>query len=327
MDSNFDHSENKQIEQYIKQYCLEECLDEALNVVVTNRSNNPYTAMSEAILMKSLPEIIDIYLHPVIVRATYAIKATLITSIGSFSATSCYYNKTNSQQAENAATNASTDETLEAPDLMALEQKVREVLVAVDPRNVALVDEALLRVHNIRQEESLAISMAATKAAAKYYGCTIYELIADLAETKREDLIVPQPVTTIAARVVNTTAPNNNTAAANPPTTPGNKGKDKNKDKDKDAGAENKESGIKFPVMQCVQIYPCRSSTVESTIQAILNINRAFHKLEKLTGPKKMTSFGCMLVEGTNTLEDLVQVESIQFDTTHFLIIFTTAFK
>lgn len=78
-------SEKEIVEAYIKQFALEECLDEIVNVVIEQRPSNPYMAIAQALETKTLAEILDVQLVPILVSHGYCgIQATVTTNIGPF---------------------------------------------------------------------------------------------------------------------------------------------------------------------------------------------------------------------------------------------------
>jgi hypothetical protein len=84
-------SEKEIVEAYIKQFALEECLDEIVNVVIEERPSNPYMAIAQAMETKTLAEILDVQLVPILVSHGYCgIQATITTNIGPFVGSSAF---------------------------------------------------------------------------------------------------------------------------------------------------------------------------------------------------------------------------------------------
>lgn len=187
-------SEQQVIEKYIQQYQLESCLDEILNQVVLERPKNPYVAIAHAFESKTMPEILEVKFSPVYHRIGYAVKATVLTNIGPFSAITVYSNST-----------VGSGGLYEPKEYTVLDGKMTEALIPLDPRNLKQIDETIAAMNDIDPAESLAVSMACCRAAAKYKGIKLFEFIGELANVKKEDMVLPLPVAIIATRQVNNT--------------------------------------------------------------------------------------------------------------------------
>lgn len=178
-------SEQQAIEKYIQEYSLEDCLDEILNHVVTERPQNPYAAIARSIELKSTPEIMGVRMRSVFLRGLYAVRATVDTNAGSFDATMSY-----------------RQPMMEQKEYSAIESKLNEVLRGINPCELKQVDEIVASVDDIECAESMAISIACCHAIAKQKAKPLYEVIAELAGTKVDEMALPLPVLTIATRVV-----------------------------------------------------------------------------------------------------------------------------
>lgn len=178
-------SEQRLIEKYIQDFALEDCLDEILNGVVTERPDNPYTAIAHAIELKTTPEIIGVRLKSVFLRGLYIVKVALETNAGVFEARMPY---------KSALT--------EAQDYSITEGKLNEALRGINPCDVKQVDEIIQGLADIDASESMGISIACCLASAKMKDKPLYEAIAELSGTRNEDLVIPLPVLTLAVRQV-----------------------------------------------------------------------------------------------------------------------------
>ncbi len=187
-------SEQQVIEKYIQQYQLEACLDEILNQVVLERPKNPYVSIARAFESKTMPEILEVKFSPVFHRVGYAVKATVLTNIGPFSATTVY-----------PASTVGSSGLYEPKEYSVLDGKITEALIPLDPTNLKQIDDAIGAMNDIDPAESLAVSMACCRSAARFRGIKLYEFIGELANVKKEDMVLPLPVAIIATRQVNNT--------------------------------------------------------------------------------------------------------------------------
>lgn len=187
-------SEQRIIENYLHEYRIEDVIDEIVNQVVISRPANPYLEMAAAFESKTLPEILDIHLTSLTYYGSYGVKAVIITNVGTFSGSAPYnYDITNLY--------------LEPKDYTVLDGKLKELLTPINPQNFKQIEEAILSIPEIEQAESLALGIAAIRAVAKFKGVKPYELIAELASNKEENIQIPLPVPVIASlNVPNTKA-------------------------------------------------------------------------------------------------------------------------
>lgn len=176
-------SEQRAIEKYIQQFCLEDCLDEILNQVVTERPSNPYVAIARMIELKTVPEIMDVRLLSLFQKGFYSVRAILSTNIGNFEAIVPYKHAVE-----------------ESRDYSILEGKLKEVLLSLDPSKIKQVDDAILTIADIDPAESMVVSLAACRAAAKLKTCQLYEIISEYTGVKSEDCVLPLPVITFGTR-------------------------------------------------------------------------------------------------------------------------------
>jgi len=176
-------SEQRAIEKYIQQFYLEDCLDEILNQVVTERPANPYVAIARLIELKTVPEIMDVRLYSTFQKGFYSVRAILSTNVGNFEAVVPYKTP-----------------TYESIDYSIIEGKLKEVLVSLDPCKIKQVDDAVATIADINPAESMAVSIAACRAAAKLQTKKLHEVISDFSGTKAEDCQLPLPVLTFGTR-------------------------------------------------------------------------------------------------------------------------------
>lgn len=187
-------NERKDIEDYMKLYCIEEYLDEALNTVVTERPKNPYVLLSQCLESKTLPEIIDVAVNPVLVnQQMIGVKVTLITNISNFCGIASYPCRPDDFQTG-------------LKDYSSITRAIKDVLTNVDFTKLAKVDELLLTVPSIEPAESLAASIACCKAAARHKGVKLHNFIADLTGVRPNQVTLPVPVISVLARFI----PNSN---------------------------------------------------------------------------------------------------------------------
>lgn len=181
--------ERRQIEEYLKLYCIEDLLDETINIIVEQRPINPYVEISKIMESKSMPEIIAVSIATTIIGGgSCGIEAIITTNLGDFKGSSSF----------------PFDSYVEGSDFILdygpTQEKITESFKNVDPRDVLKMDESLLKVakdDNISPVIVLAVSIAATKAAARHKGVNVYKLISELTGT---DACLPMPVPTILSR-------------------------------------------------------------------------------------------------------------------------------
>ena len=158
-------SERQIVEEYLKHHCIQDCLDEVINELVESRPSNPYVAITRMMETKTLAEISEILLSSTIVgRGSSGIQATIITNIGSFSATVAYPYSTCSQY------DLSTDYT-------SIQETLKENLCKLDPRDISEIDRALESVTDLESTVSLAVSMACCRAGARHKGMSLYRFL------------------------------------------------------------------------------------------------------------------------------------------------------
>lgn len=190
MEENEQSSERVEIEEYLKEYCIEECLDEVLNKVIAERPKNPYISISKAIESKTLPEIIEIKLSLVIVGGQrYGVQAKVLTNISSFYGTAAY--------------RKDLPVDLDFPkEFTGLEESIKGILSTLDLVKLNKIDEAIALIPNIDQAETLAISIACAKAAARHKGIATHQFISETIGLRPVDVYIPCPVFSILSRIV-----------------------------------------------------------------------------------------------------------------------------
>ena len=101
--------------------------------MVETRPANPYMAIAAGMESKTLPEIIDVFLRPVIVSKGYGgCEATIVTNISSFKGVASYpYPKDNTQSIQFFK------------DYSIIEDKLKNLLKNLDPRKLDEVDEVI----------------------------------------------------------------------------------------------------------------------------------------------------------------------------------------
>jgi hypothetical protein len=178
-------SEQRIIEGYLQEFRIEDCIDEIVNQVVLARPPNPYLAIAQGFESKTLPETIDVKFISVSCYGSYGVKASLVTNVGTFSGTAPY-------------TLDTSNENLEPKDFTVLNGKMKEALLSINPANFKQVEDAIVAIQDVDAAESLALSIAACRAAAKFKGVKVYQFIAELAGTREDQLCIPLPVPTLA---------------------------------------------------------------------------------------------------------------------------------
>jgi len=179
-------SEQQLIETYLKTHRLEECLDEIINHVVTGRPSNPFITLANAFQSKSFPEIIDVQLNSVLHQGVYGVKVSLSTSIGIFFAFAKYQNPP-----------VDHNGYPEPKEYSIIIRKLKELLCSVDPTNLSLFDQSVAAITDIDRAESMALSIACCRAAAKYKNKELFQYISELFGIKSDDLIIPLPVASL----------------------------------------------------------------------------------------------------------------------------------
>lgn len=185
---NDSNNERRVIEDYLGLYCLEECLDEALNAVVVERPKNPYLAIASFMQTKSTPEILNISLTSVLVNGLRCgVQAVMLTNVDSFSATTLY-----------------AGPSVGYRDHSLLEEKVNSLLLGMDPTDLSRVDEQLAKIADVDAAESLAVSVACCRAAARHCNVQPYHIIARCltGDLRSADMRIPVPVVSVASRLL-----------------------------------------------------------------------------------------------------------------------------
>lgn len=183
-------NEKREITEYLKLYALEECLDEIMNDVVVERPKNPYVRIGKLFEMKTLPEIMKVEFRPVILDGYMAVEASLTTNIATFSGTAPY-----EQSVAEAALENPTDYSI-------VEEKVFDAVIDINPADLTKFDECIANLSGIDRAESLALSIACCKAAARHKALPVHNYVAGLCGQRLDELAIPVPVISVLSRVV-----------------------------------------------------------------------------------------------------------------------------
>ena len=179
-------TERAQIESYLQSFALEECLDEAINEVVERRPANPYMAIATFMESKTIAEVLDVRIACCLVgRSLCGVEVSVVTNISSFSAIA------------NDMTYASNTEGDMIREYAVLQEKARDSLKGLDPRNIVAVDETIAQIPGMEKSVALALSMACCRAGARHKGLPLYRFLADLAGTSPG---IPVPVVSVLTR-------------------------------------------------------------------------------------------------------------------------------
>ena len=85
-DDENEQNDRQMVEEYLKLYCIEEILDETLNDIVERRPTNPYVEIAKLIEAKTMPEIIEVLIKPVLsASGACGVEAIVNTNLGKFS--------------------------------------------------------------------------------------------------------------------------------------------------------------------------------------------------------------------------------------------------
>jgi hypothetical protein len=85
-DDENENNDRQVVEEYLKLYCIEEILDETINDIVERRPTNPYVEIAKLIEAKTMPEIIEVLIRPVLAASgVCGVEATVNTNLGTFS--------------------------------------------------------------------------------------------------------------------------------------------------------------------------------------------------------------------------------------------------
>lgn len=175
-DDKNDAGERQKIEEYLKLYCIEEILDETINDIIERRPANPYVEIAQLIEAKTMPEIIEVTIMPIIVGSgRCGVQAKVQTNLGSFTG-SCGY---------------PFDSTELFRDYTVASTKIGDALQNIDPRDVSKVDDILTKLPDIDTAVISAVSKACARAGARHRGQPLYKY---LAEQAKSDIRLPLPV-------------------------------------------------------------------------------------------------------------------------------------
>lgn len=181
-------TERKEIDEYLKFYCLEDCIDEAINEVVEKRPTNPYKAIANSMESKTMAEIMEVFIHPMIVGHGHCgVQVIIETNLDKFTAV------------VSSSLKKTGDDITMSIDFSIDEEKLRESLKSLDPRNLNKIDSILENMHGIHASIVLAASIACCRAAARHRGQPLHTFIATCAETLHQ-IIIPMPVISILTR-------------------------------------------------------------------------------------------------------------------------------
>ena len=187
MDNEEGGDERILVEQYLKSFCIEEIMDEVLNQVVMERPKNPYLAIGALMEAKSMPEIMDISLSSVVVGGLRCgVQANVLTNIGSFAGTASY----------------STPSTQVFRNYSTIIDKLKNILLNLDPTNVSAFDEQVAKISDIDQAESLALSIACCRAAARHKVVQPYDIVCSMMGHTEELMSIPVPVVPVVSRTI-----------------------------------------------------------------------------------------------------------------------------
>lgn len=179
------------IEAYLKSFALEECLDEAINEVVERRPANPFMAIAKFMESKTLAEVLDVKISCCIAgRGLMGVEVSVVTNISSFTARTC-------DSTYAAAYHPDSGDADLIKEYAVLQEKARDCLRGMDPRNIVAMDEAIAGVPGMATSVALALSMACCRAGARHKGQELYKFLAELAGTSPG---IPVPVVSVLAR-------------------------------------------------------------------------------------------------------------------------------
>jgi hypothetical protein len=178
-------TDRKKIEEYLKLYCIEEILDETINDIIERRPTNPYVEIAQLIEAKTMAEIIEVKIKPVLIGSgNVGVQAIVLTNLGPFTGECGYkYNSDN----------------IAFIDYSGAELAIDEVLRLTDPKETNKIDELLISLSDMRPEIITAVSIACTRAGARHKGLPLYKYISTLSEI---DPCIPLPVVSVLTRSV-----------------------------------------------------------------------------------------------------------------------------
>lgn len=177
------------VEEYLKLYCIEEVLDETLNDIVERRPTNPYVEIAKLIEAKTMPEIIEIILRPMLsASGVCGVEAMVNTNLGKFSGQCAFPFDIDDDS-----------DALELKDFDVFELKIDDALKNIDPTDLPKVEETLLGLADIDPAVVMAVSIAAARAGSRHRGIPLYKFLSELAGTEPQ---LPVPVPSVVARTV-----------------------------------------------------------------------------------------------------------------------------
>lgn len=184
--------ERYEVEEYLKLHCIQECLDEVINDLVDRRPLNPYVAITKLMETKTLSEISDVQICSAITgRGGCGVLATVLTNIGSFSATVAYpYDSVDCDSMS---------------DYSAVQENLRDSLNQLDPRKISNIDKVLEGLDDLDECVAMAVSMACCRAGARHSGQPLYRFVNDALDgidknTGCNAMRIPLPVVAILSR-------------------------------------------------------------------------------------------------------------------------------
>lgn len=192
-DDENETNDRQVVEEYLKLYCIEEILDETINDIVERRPTNPYVEIAKLIEAKTMPEIIEVLIRPVLAASgVCGVEATVNTNLGTFTGR-CSFPFDIEEDSE----------ALEFKDFEVAELKIDDALKNIDPTDLVKVDETLVGLADIDPPVVMAVSIAAARAGSRHKGTTLFKFLSDIAGTEPQ---IPVPVSSIVCRTVG--APN-----------------------------------------------------------------------------------------------------------------------
>jgi len=186
-DESHENSDRQIIEEYLKLYCIEEILDETINDIIERRPTNPYVEISKLIEAKTMPEVIEVTLHPILGGCcACGIEASVMTNLGPFTG--------------RVAFPIDIDDAVpKFEDFTVSQVKIDDALKKVDPREMSKVDELLQGLAGVDPAILLAVSIACSRAGARHKGQPLYQYISELTSTEPR---IPLPIPTVLSRTV-----------------------------------------------------------------------------------------------------------------------------
>lgn len=238
----------------MQQFCLEDCLDEIMNEVVLQRPQNPYLMISTMFEAKTMPEFLNVEFKSVIVGGKMAVKAVLITNITSFSAV-CSYSKPDGDAAA-----GSSEAEVAMRDYSTLQEKIRDAIMDLSPADVQKFDEAIAALPGVDAAESMALSVACCRAAARHTAQPLHRFVAQLSGTRQEEVSIPVPVVSVLSRVI----------------------------------------GGSDAVTQDFTVTPVRAATIGSALQKVMTAANAIAQHEEVLYPPVLSAWGSPCTMGAN---------------------------